>query len=88
MLCYVVPGGESSAAVQARVNEFLNRILPKYEGETVYLSTHLGTARHIISRLLGLDPNKSWLFWLDNASYAKIEYDNSTHTGVLTKLSN
>ena len=85
-LNYVVPGGESSAAVQDRVDEFLDRIMPEYEGGAVCLSTHLGTARHCISHLLGLRPEDSWRFWMDNATYAEIEYDSETKTGVLKKL--
>ncbi|MBQ3425804.1 MAG: histidine phosphatase family protein [Clostridia bacterium] len=85
-LGYVVPGGESFSEVQERVNAFLDRIMPENDGKTVYLSTHLGTARHIISHLLGLRPEESRLFWMDNATYTRIEYDNKTKTGTLKCL--
>ena len=87
-LNYVVPGGEPSSAVQARVNEFLDRVLPEYDNtHGLCLVTHLGTARHIISYLLGLPPERSWDFWLDPASAAEIHYDLETKRGVLRKLS-
>ena len=87
-LNYIVPGGEPSSAVQARVNEFLDRILPEYDNTRgLCLVTHLGTARHIISRLLGLPPERSWDFWLDNSSAAEVHYDLKTGRGVLRKLS-
>ena len=87
-LNYTVPGGESFADVQARVDEFLDRIIPENDGKTLYLSTHLGAARHIISHLLGLAPEKSRLFRMDNATYTYIEYDNKTRTGIMKCLSN
>lgn len=85
-LGYCVPGGESFAEVQERVNAFLDRIIPENEGKMLYMSTHLGTARHIISHLLGLAPEQSFLFWMDNATYTHIEYDNKTGTGILKCL--
>ena len=87
-LNYVVPGGEPSSAVQARVNEFLDLILPEYDNTRgLCLVTHLGVARHIISHLLALPPERSWDFWMDNASAAEIHYDLETKRGVLRKLS-
>lgn len=85
-LGYTVPGGEAFADVQERVDAFLDRIMPESEGKTVYLSTHLGTARHIISHLLGLRPEESRLFWMDNATYTRIEYNNETKTGTIKCL--
>lgn len=85
-LGYTVPCGEAFMDVQRRVDEFLDRILPQSEGKTIYLSTHLGTARHIISHLLGLRPEQSRLFWMDNATYTRIEYDIGTKTGTLRCL--
>lgn len=82
---YVVPGGESSAQVQARVNTALEKILSAHKGQTIALVTHLGTARHIISRLLDLTPLQSWLFAFDNAKYAQIEIGD-TGRGLLRGL--
>lgn len=82
-LNYPVPGGELSSCVQERVNSFMNEILPEYEGKTVVIGTHLGTARHCLSYLLGLKADESWRFWLDNASYAMVKYDLKVGCGVL-----
>lgn len=87
-LNYIVPGGEPSSDVQARVNEFLDRILPEYDDtHGICLVTHLGTARHIISHLLGLSPERSWDFWMDNSTAAEVLYDTKTKRGILRKLS-
>ncbi len=85
---FTVPGGECSVNVQARVNELIDYIISEYDGKTVCLFTHLGTARHIISRLLGLAPEESWRFFLDTATYARIEYDTAAGNGLLKGLSN
>lgn len=39
------PGGESIADVAIRVRLFLETVLPKYSGQTVYVVTHGGTMR-------------------------------------------
>ncbi len=83
---YTIPGGESLLEVQERVNLFLDRICPLHEDQTIFLITHLCTARHIIAQLLGLDVQKSRCFTLKNASYGVIDYDNTTKRGVLKYL--
>lgn len=82
---YKIPGGESSAEAQNRVNMFLDRLLEEHDGETVILMTHLGTARHIISYLLGLAAEQSWLFTLDNCSAAIVEVEKD-RKGILKGL--
>lgn len=83
---YTVPGGESSVQVQERVNGFIDVMTALHSGGRVFIVTHLGTARHIISRCLGLSTEQSWLFTLNNASYAVIEYDEKRRSGVLKYL--
>ena len=55
-------------------------------GKTVFIITHLGTARHLISRALALDTEESWRFTVDNGKYAVIDYDEKTREGVLKYL--
>jgi broad specificity phosphatase PhoE len=83
---FVIPGGECSARVQERINSFFDRITKENENKTIFVVTHLGTARHSISRLLRLKPEESWRFTMFNASYAVIDYDNTTDCGVLKYL--
>lgn len=83
---YRLPGGESSEDVQKRVNEALDRITAENDEKTVFLVTHLGTARQIISRLLCLSIEESWRFTMNNASCAVIDYDNNAECGVLKYL--
>lgn len=73
---FVIPNGESAEQVQRRANKIINKIINEHKGENVALATHLCTARHIISGLLGLSTAQSWLFTLDNARYAVISVDD------------
>ncbi len=83
---YTAPGGESSADVQRRVDSLIEELAQRHDGETVMLVTHLGTARHIISKCLGLTLEESWRFTLDNGGFAVIEYDPEKGYGVLKRL--
>ncbi len=83
---YTIPHGESLMEVQKRVDTFLDKLCPMYEGKTVFLVTHLCTARHLIARLLGLEPEMSRRFTMKNAHYAVIDYDNSAGYGVVKYL--
>lgn len=73
---FVLPGGESAAQHQERVNEIMNKIVSENDGNRVLIVTHLGTARHIISYLLGLSTEQSWRFTLDNAGVAVLKNDD------------
>lgn len=73
---YKIPEGESSEEVQSRINVFMKKIIDNHRGKNIAVVTHLGTARHIISHLLGLSTAQSWLFTLDNGRYAAIELDD------------
>ncbi len=83
---YTIPHGESLMEVQKRVDSFLDKLCPMYENKTVFLVTHLCTARHIIAKLLGLNPEASRRFTMKNAHYAVIDYDNTVGYGVMKYL--
>ncbi len=83
---YVLPQGENLLTVQKRVEEFLKRIIPLHNNQTVFITTHLCVSRHLISTLLGLDVEKSHCFTMKNASYAIIDYDIDAGHGVLKYL--
>jgi len=73
---YQIKDGESSEQVQARVNAFTDKLLKNHSGQTIAVVTHLGTARHLISRLLGLTTEQSWRFTLDTGKFALISVDD------------
>lgn len=72
---FVLPGGESAAQHQKRVNETLDKITEEHKNERILIVTHLGTARHIISHILGLGTEQSWRFTIDNAGAAWLQED-------------
>ena len=84
LISYKIPGGESAEEVQIRVNAFLQKALNENDGKSILLVTHLGTARHIISSLLGLSTEQSWCFSMENAGMAVIDADDGR--GVLREL--
>ncbi len=73
---FVLPDGESAANHQERVNEITDKIISENEGKKILIVTHLGTARHIISHMLGLTAEQSWRFTLDNAGTAVLISDD------------
>lgn len=73
---FVLPGGESAQQHQKRVNETIDKITEEHKDERILIVTHLGTARHIISHILGLSTEQSWRFTIDNAAAAVLQNDN------------
>lgn len=80
---YKIPEGESLLEVACRINSFIEKVCPLHDGQTIFMVTHLCTARQIIATLLGLDPYKSRCFTMENASYAVIDYNIKSKCGVL-----
>lgn len=83
---YKIPGGESLTEVHDRVLPFIDELCRTHDNQTVFIMTHLCTARQIIAALLGLDAYKSRCFTLKNASYAVIDYNPELGFGVLKYL--
>jgi broad specificity phosphatase PhoE len=51
---FVFPGGESFAAVQARVTRWLEEAVRRHRGETLAVVTHGGVIRTLLSALRGI----------------------------------
>ena len=81
---FKIPGGESSDEAQKRISDATDRIIAANAGKSVLIVTHLGTARHIISHVLGLTTEQSWRFTLDNAKTARIVINGNER--ILTGL--
>lgn len=85
-ISYTLPEGESLAVVQRRVEKFLGEVIPENDNKTVFITTHLCVARHLISTLLGMEAEMSRRFTMKNAGYAIIDYDIDAGYGVLKYL--
>lgn len=68
------PGGESLAAVGARVAEGLGDLRARHAGETVVLVTHAIVTRLLVLDALGLGPERLWTVDASPAGLTEIEY--------------
>ncbi|MGH7046648.1 MAG: histidine phosphatase family protein [Stellaceae bacterium] len=67
------PGGESFAAVIARVSRAIDRLLTVHPGRDIIAVAHGGTIRAALGLALGLDPEAALCFSIDNCSLTRID---------------
>ena len=68
------PGGETLAAVAARVRGALARLIAAHAGETAVLVSHAIVVRLIVLAALGLGPERLWAVDASPAGITEIEY--------------
>jgi len=78
------PGGESLAAVKARVRHF-NRLLAAAGEEHIAVVSHRSVLKALLAEALGLKDQWFWKFHLDNASVTVLLHDRWRNF-VLAKL--
>lgn len=78
------PGGESLAAMKARVRHF-NRLLTDAAEERIAVVSHRSVLKALLAEALGLGGKWFWKFHLDNASVTVLLHD-ATRGFVLAKL--
>jgi broad specificity phosphatase PhoE len=71
---FAAPGGESVAAVAARVGAAIDALRAAREGQSVILVTHAVVTRLIILRALGLGPERLWSVDASPAGLSELEY--------------
>ena len=81
---FKIPGGESMSDVRERVDKALAKILSLHKDKKILIVTHLLTGRNVIGSLLGMPGELEKSFFIDNASFAKVEYKDGK--GILTLL--
>lgn len=69
------PGGESLAAVQARTMTGLDRLAAEHRDATVAVCTHRVVGKLALLGLLGLGPERFWVFQQDPACINRFLYD-------------
>jgi broad specificity phosphatase PhoE len=67
------PGGESFAAVQARVGAALERIAERHAGEDVVIVAHGGSIRAALAHALGLSGHQALAFSIRNLGLTRLE---------------
>ena len=60
------PGGESFRDVEHRVNAWFDDLWPSLEGQTAVAVAHGGSIRTLACRILGLDLDRAFHFYLDH----------------------
>lgn len=83
-ISYTPPGGESVSAMYGRAAAAMTRILNQHSGGNILIVSHLAVSRTILAFLLGLPPEHSQCFFLDNAKAAVIEHSGGK--GIMTGL--
>ncbi|MDI3387298.1 bifunctional RNase H/acid phosphatase [Streptomyces sp. B-S-A8] len=68
------PGGESFAAVTARVEEARDRLVARYAGRTVLLVTHVTPVKTLVRLALGAPPQALFRMELSAASLSAVAY--------------
>jgi probable phosphoglycerate mutase len=69
-----LPGEETNADFHRRVQAFLDDLRTRHSDDDTHIAivTHGGTINMLLTTLIGLDVNKRWPFWLDNASLSLV----------------
>jgi broad specificity phosphatase PhoE len=71
-LDHPAPGGESVAALSARVHGALGALTARHAGDRVLAVSHGGAIATVLCQALGLSLNALWRFRLDNASITRV----------------
>lgn len=79
---YRPPEGESIVDMHSRAAETMDKIIGAHSDSDILIVTHLGISRSILSYMLGLSPEQSWCFRLENTGIAVVEYTDGK--GILT----
>ncbi len=75
------PGGESFAAVIDRVSGAIHRLVEAHAGRDIIAVAHGGTIRAALALALGLDPEASLAFTIENCSITRIDHIDGPGTG-------
>jgi alpha-ribazole phosphatase len=67
------PGGESLMQLEDRVKDFVRRLKPHGQDETILVVAHSGVLRTLVCQLLEMDMRHRWSFRIDLASLSIVE---------------
>jgi probable phosphoglycerate mutase len=77
-----IPGGESLGAVRRRIDEGLETLSSRHDGEIVVLVGHQVVNKVLVCRLLGLDNSAFWHIRQDTGCINRFDYDGATATAL------
>lgn len=70
---YAAPGGESFAAVMARVSDTVLRLSQRHAGRDIVAVAHGGSIRAALGQALAITPDQALSFTVDNLSITRID---------------
>jgi ribonuclease H / adenosylcobalamin/alpha-ribazole phosphatase len=76
------PGGESFAATACRVDRACERILEKYQGQTVLVVSHITPIKILLCRALGAPLLAIYRFYLGSACINEIQWHGNEYAAV------
>lgn len=68
------PGGESFAALTARVAEAIDRLTRRHVGRDIVCVSHGGPIRAALAKALGVTPERALSFVVDNCSLTRLDH--------------
>lgn len=68
------PGGESFAALTARVAEAIDRLTRRHAGRDIVCVSHGGPIRAALAKALGVTPEQALSFAVDNCSLTRLDH--------------
>jgi alpha-ribazole phosphatase len=68
------PGGESFAALSARVAEAIEQLTRRHAGHDIVCVSHGGPIRAALARALGVTPEQALSFVVDNCSLTRLDH--------------
>ena len=83
---YVPPGGESFVDMMQRVAAAVDELTRVHAGNDIIAVAHGGSIRCAIGHALGLDPDASIKFMIDNCSVTRLEHIDHASAGPLWQV--
>lgn len=77
-----IPGGESLGEVRQRIDESLEMLFGRHDGQIVVLVGHQVVNKVLVCRLLGLDNSAFWRIRQDTGCINRFDYDGKAATAL------
>ncbi len=71
------PGGDTLEDAKNRAFKALKEVMEENKGETIVVVSHRCIIKVLIAAVLDMNDRYFWKFYLDNASYSTVEYDDN-----------
>ena len=73
------PDGEPLDVFSARISSVLDDIQKKHAGQSILLVAHGGPLSELVRLVLGVPPERRWVFSMDNASLSELHFGDNDY---------